>query len=110
MANVAIGHLPDPFFTVVVTPGGASAPAAVQRGVLYRVVALAATAGIAASAAFINFGAPATADSGVPLPAGVVDYFVFGMADSQGTNLAVNVFAAAGTKVYFTPVCAVPTY
>lgn len=105
MANTTIGALPAISDTIVVEPGGASTAVAVKRGVLYRV----ACAGAAGGVAWLNHGAAAASKALMALPTGTVDYFVFGMKDSDGTNLDIRCFAAAGIFVSFTPVFGVPT-
>jgi hypothetical protein len=82
--------------TIVVNPNNTSVTVTgLQRGVKYRVVSTVACN--------IQYGFAATGTTGMHLPAGVEHYFVFGMADSQGTNLDVRVFAASSAFVYFTP-------
>jgi hypothetical protein len=108
MANTTIGGLPSAAGTVVVNPNGANAAVAVARGVLYRVCAV-GTAVLVGEAAYLNYGTAAALYTKIPLPVGSVDYFVFGMRDEDNTPLDVQCFAAAGIRVYFTPLVAVPT-
>lgn len=83
--------------TVVAFPNGASVEVAgLVRGVEYLVTADAD--------AYLQYGAAAAVNVGLFLPVDVPQYFVFGMPDSQGTNLKVFVFGAAGCHVHFTPV------
>jgi hypothetical protein len=87
-----VGH------TISVNPNGASVQVTgISRGVLYRVVA--------DVACYLQYNAAAAAGAGMYIPPNFPQDFMFGMADSQGTDLKVFVFAAAGTtKIYFTPI------
>lgn len=73
----------------------------VRRGVRYRV--------ISTQDCWISYGEPAEHEKGLYLPAKVPDYFAFGMDDSQGTDLQINVIGAFPGTIYFTPMRTVPT-
>ena len=87
-----VGH------TISVNPNGASVQVTgLSRGVLYLVVADAAC--------YLQYGVAASLGTGMYIPPNFPQEFMFGMADSQGVDLKVFAFIAAGTtKVYFTPV------
>jgi hypothetical protein len=83
--------------TVSVNPNGASTLVALSRGVLYRVVSDAAC--------YLQYGAAAAVGAGMYIPPNFPQDFMFGMADSQGTDLKIYAFIAAGTtRIYFTPI------
>jgi hypothetical protein len=71
------------------------------RGVRYRV--------IATQDIWIRYNDTSVVLTGMYMPAKTPEYFTFGMADSQGTNLTLNIIAAQNGTVYFTPVKTVPT-
>lgn len=73
----------------------------IRRGVRYRVVST--------QDCWIAYNKPAVAGEGLFLPCKAVDYFAFGMADSDGTDLTLNVIAAFPGNIYFTPMRTVPT-
>lgn len=90
---------PDADNSKDVAPAGASVAVAIKRGQLYMVVA--------DGAAYLNYSVAASKKN-IYIPPNFPMYFVFGMADSQGTNLDLRCFAAAGVTVFFTPVYRVP--
>jgi hypothetical protein len=94
----AYGLMPIIPSTIVISSTAASAPVTgIVRGVMYRVIATAAVN--------LQFTAAAAANTGLYLAPNVEYYFKFGMSDSQGTNLVLNVIGTA--TVYFTPVVSV---
>lgn len=91
------GTFPAAPNTIVVNPNNTSvAVTGIKRGVLYRVVATVASN--------LQIGQAAAANTGMYLPPNVPQEFMFGMGDSQGTDLKVFVFAATSSFVYFTPI------
>lgn len=78
--------------TVITTAGASAAVTGLTPGVLYRV--------IGDVASNLQYGAAATATTGLRLAANEEYYFMFGAAGTQPID--VRVFAAVG-HVYFTP-------
>jgi hypothetical protein len=74
----------------------------VKRGWVYRVVPT--------TACWINFEGAAAAGTGMYLPANEETFMTFGAADSQGTDVLVNVIRVAADGVLnLTPFQRVPT-
>ena len=92
-----------PLDTIVMPIGVANAvaPVSIVRGVRYRVVAT--------QDCWIAYNRPAVLGNDLFLPCKVPDYFAFGMAMSDGTDLKINVIAAFPGNLYFTPMRTVPT-
>jgi hypothetical protein len=57
----------------------------------------------------MKYNQTAVVEEGLYLPAKVPDQFAFGMADTEGTNLKVNVVSAFAGTIYLTPLKLVPT-
>jgi hypothetical protein len=73
----------------------------IRRGVRYRVVS--------DQDCWIAYNRPAVVGQDLFLPAKMPDYFAFGMADSLGVDLTINVIAAFNGIIYLTPITTVPT-
>lgn len=73
----------------------------IKRGIRYRVVST--------QDCWLSYNQAAVVAQGLYLPAKMPDYFAFGMSDSEGTDLELNVIAAFAGTIYFTPIKVVPT-
>ena len=93
---------PFPGESIVASIGAVSAQVSgIARGVKYRVVST--------QDCWFAYNQNAVVQEGMYLPAKVPDYFAFGMSDSEGTDLEVNVVSAFDGTIYFTPLKLVPT-
>lgn len=95
------GEFPLPTIVHDMVAGVSAQVIGVTRGVRYRLVST--------QDCWFNYQSAATLQEGMFLPAKVPDYFAFGMADSQGTDLKINVIAAFNGKLYLTPLKTIPT-
>ena len=92
-----------PLGTIAVQIGTANQvmPVTIQRGIRYRIVST--------QDCWLAYNRPAVPEQDLLLPCKVPDYFAFGMVDTQGTDLKVNVIAMFPGYIYFTPMSTVPT-